>query len=54
MLRLEPEFLEKHGASLKLLCRQQRVQSPVLAKAIVSLYLQASIDENFGCGMILF
>lgn len=41
-LRLEPECLEVYAASLKLVCREQRVNSPVLAKAVVSLYVQVS------------
>lgn len=41
-LRLEPECLEAYAASLKVLCRERRVTSPVLAKAVVSLYVQVS------------
>lgn len=41
LLRLEPDCLEAHAASLKVVCKQQRVHSPVLAKALVSLYVQA-------------
>lgn len=40
LLRLDPASLEAHGASLKLVCQQQRIKCPVLAKAVISLYVQ--------------
>lgn len=42
LLRLEPDSLEAHAASLRLVCREQAIHSPVLGKAVVSLYVQAS------------
>lgn len=40
LLRLEPDCLEAHAASLKVVCEEHHVTSPVLAKAVLSLYLQ--------------
>lgn len=40
LLRLEPASLEAHAASLKLLCQEQKIKCSVLAKAVVSLYVQ--------------
>eukprot|EP00752_Nemacystus_decipiens_P005128 g4653.t1 len=40
LLRLDPASLDAHGASLKAVCQQQKIKCPVLAKAVISLYLQ--------------
>lgn len=42
LLRLHPKSLETHGASLKRVCEQQNIKCPSLAKAVISLYLEAS------------
>lgn len=45
LLKLEPRSLEAHGASLKLVCQQQNIKCPILAKAIISLYVQVRSSE---------
>lgn len=42
LIRLDPPALEAHAASLKVVCKDQSVNSPALAKAVICLYLQAS------------
>lgn len=43
LLRLEPASLEAHGASLKGVCQQQKIKCPILAKAVISLYVQVLV-----------
>ncbi|CAN0273333.1 unnamed protein product, partial [Scytosiphon promiscuus] len=52
LLRLEPTALEAHGASLKRVCEQQSIKSPHLAKAVVSLYLEAHMSIKAKGGKI--
>lgn len=40
LLKLEPKSLEAHGLSLKVVCQQQKIKCPILAKAVISLYVQ--------------
>eukprot|EP00903_Cladosiphon_okamuranus_P008699 g8335.t1 len=44
LLRLHPASLDAHGASLKTVCQQQSIKCPILAKAAISLYLQAHLS----------
>lgn len=43
LLKLEPPVLQAFASSLRTVCKEQRTNSPVLAKAVVSLYLKASL-----------
>lgn len=45
LLKLDANSLEAHAASLKVVCQEQRVDSPVLAKAVISLYVQVRIKK---------
>lgn len=49
LLRLEPACLEAHASSLKLVCKDQRVDSPVLAKALLALFVQVNIHVKYTC-----
>ncbi|CAM9230899.1 unnamed protein product, partial [Ectocarpus sp. 13 AM-2016] len=52
LLRLHPKSLETHGASLKRVCEQQNIKCPGLAKAVVSLYLEAHMSMKAKGGRI--
>ncbi|CBJ26049.1 Fanconi anemia, complementation group I [Ectocarpus siliculosus] len=52
LLRLHPKSLETHGASLKRVCEQQNIKCPSLAKAVISLYLEAHMSMKAKGGRI--
>ncbi|CAM9831866.1 unnamed protein product, partial [Ectocarpus sp. 8 AP-2014] len=52
LLRLHPKSLETHGASLKRVCEQQNMKCSSIAKAVISLYLEAHMSMKAKGGRI--
>ena len=51
LLRLDPASLNAHGASIKAVCQQHKIECPALGKAVVSLYVQVLLFTVQNDGM---